>query len=478
MNGEAKHGEKLTAGRTDAAVRPGLSLWQDTVSFTEAPALRGTEKTDVLIVGGGLAGVLCAHALAQWGVDCIIAEQNRVGQGITAKTTGKITSQHGLIYDKLLRAIGKEGAARYLEVSQRTITHYEEMAAQIDCGFQRRSNLVYSLRGRARLEREMDALGALGFEARFREGGETALPFLVDGAVEFPMQAQFHPLKLMAGLLRADLGRVKVLEHTQALDLEVKAPGAHGTSGTGAVIAKCRTGEIHARAVIVATHFPFWGRHGAYFLKLYQSRASVIAGSGGPQLDGMYVDESGEGLSFRNCGKLLLVGGGGSRTGKGREDWRSLEWFCQSHYPQWETRYQWANQDCISLDGLPYIGPYGGTGPVYVATGFHKWGMTGAMVSAMVLSDLVLGRQNEYAALFNPSRSMLKPQLFVNGMASAAHLLTPTVPRCRHLGCALKWNAQEKTWDCPCHGSRYDGDGRCIENPSKHGFCSEEDPLS
>ncbi len=121
----------------------------------------------------------------------------------------------------------------------------------------------------------------------------------------------------------------------------------------------------------------------------------------------------------------------------------------------------------MSLDGVPYIGQYSkGTPGLYVATGFNKWGMTSAMTAAMILTDLVLERDNPYAPAFAPSRSILHPQLAVNGLESICGLMAPTVPRCPHMGCALKYNPQEHSWDCPCHGSRFGEDGSLIDNPA------------
>ena len=141
--------------------------------------------------------------------------------------------------------------------------------------------------------------------------------------------------------------------------------------------------------------------------------------------------------------------------------------FAETHYPAAEEKYVWAAQDCMSLDGLPYIGRYSNrTEKLYVASGFNKWGMTGAMLCAMLLRDQILGKETEEARLFSPSRSLWKPQLFANGFEAVKNLLTPSKPRCPHLGCALKWNSAERTWDCPCHGSRFTEDGEVLENPA------------
>jgi glycine/D-amino acid oxidase-like deaminating enzyme len=443
-------------------VKPGISLWQDEVTTLRHGILQGEKKTEVLIVGGGLTGILCSYMLLRNGIDCMVVERDRVGSGITANTTAKITSQHGLIYQKLLDKWGKEKASLYLKASEDAILQYAELASKIDCGFLRCSNLVYSLDNRREIERELRALESLGFAARFRK--ETTLPFQVAGAVEFPLQAAFHPLKLIEGLLKGPLKNLSIFEKSQVIDIEKKKNGKGFRAFT-------EQGAVSADAVIVASHFPFLDRRGRYFLKMYQSRSYVVAGRGGANLDGMYVDASSHGMSFRNCGDLLLVGGGSARPGKIKKGWRELIQFCQEAYPDWETAYCWANQDCITLDGVPYIGVYyPGSDGMYVATGFNKWGMTSAMVAAHILTDMIQGKDSPYTQLFEPSRSMLHPQLLANGLESTINLLTPTVPRCRHLGCALKWNQAEGAWECSCHGSRYDEEGRCTENPSTRGF--------
>ena len=226
-------------------------------------------------------------------------------------------------------------------------------------------------------------------------------------------------------------------------------------------------GKISAKKIIVATHFPFINKHGSYFLKLYQHRSYVSAYENAQKLDGMYVDEDMKGMSFRNYGDLLLIGGGDHRTGKQGGTWTELNEFAKKYYPDANQKYEWATQDCMSLDGVPYIGEYSKNTPdLYVATGFNKWGMTNSMISAKILCDMVQNKENEYAKVFSPQRSILKPQLLVNGFEACVNLITPTGKRCPHLGCALKWNKHEHTWDCPCHGSRFKSDGKLIDNPS------------
>ena len=226
-------------------------------------------------------------------------------------------------------------------------------------------------------------------------------------------------------------------------------------------------GKIYAEDMIVATHFPFWNRHGNYFLKLYQQRSYVLALENAPPLGGMYLEERENGLSFRSHSGRLLLGGGGHRTGFPGGGWRELEDFAHAHYPDASVLCRWATQDCMSLDGIPYIGQYSARTPnLYVATGFNKWGMTSAMAAARILSDRISGKDNPYASLFSPSRNMLCPQLWSNAKEAVKHLLTVSPRRCTHMGCALQWNPQEHTWDCPCHGSRFEENGTLIENPA------------
>ena len=236
-------------------------------------------------------------------------------------------------------------------------------------------------------------------------------------------------------------------------------------------IAITDNGTIEAEKIIVATHFPFINKHGSYFLKMYQDRSYVIALKNAENVDGMFLDESETGLSFRNYNGMLLLGGGAHRTGKQGGNYRELRNFARQYYPGATECYHFATQDCMTLDSIPYIGNYSkNTENMFVATGFNKWGMTSAMVSAIILCDMVQGKKSSYSEVFSPSRSILHPQLAANALESVVNLLTPTTKRCSHLGCALKWNRAEHTWDCPCHGSRFTKDGELIDNPATKGL--------
>ena len=424
------------------------SIWARTEALPSFGPLEGDLKTDVLIVGGGLAGLLCAYSLRRAGADCALVEADRLCGGVTGRTTAKLTFQHGLIYHKLLQTFGPERARLYLEANRGALNRLRELCRDIDCDFQERDSYVYALRDRRALDRELEALARLGFPAEFAE--TPALPMPTAGAVRFPRQAQFHPLKFAAAIAKG----LPIFEHTKVLEL---GPGTAVTN----------RGTVRAERMVIATHFPLLNKHGSFFLKLYQQRSYVLALEHGPDVGGMYVDQGEGGLSFRNAGGYLLLGGGGHRTGKRGGGWRELEDFARQHYPQAREAARWATQDCMTLDGVPYVGRYSRrTEGLYVVTGFNKWGMTSSLAAAELLRDLLLGRGSPYEDLFSPSRSVFRPQLAANAWESALGLLTPTAPRCPHMGCALKYNAQEHSWDCPCHGSRFGEDGRLLDNPA------------
>lgn len=424
------------------------SIWEATAEHVHFPSLQESKNTEVLIIGGGLAGILCAYALKSVGVDCILVEADRICGGITKNTTAKITLAHGLLYDKLIKRFGEEKARLYLEAQLEACKKYAQLCRDIPCDYERKDAYVYSLHDRQKIEREVEALNRLGVKAEFMD--KLPLPFAVAGAVCVRDQAAFHPLKFAFAMAKG----LPIYENTKVLEL---GPGK----------ALTQYGTINCKKMIVATHFPILNKHGSYFLKLFQHRSYVLALEGTPHADGMYVDEADRGMSFRNYENLLLLGGGGHRTGKNGGKWKELEPFAKKHYPDATIIARWATQDCMTLDGVPYIGQYSKHTPdLYVTTGFNKWGMSSSMTAAMLLSDLVQGKSNPYAEVFSPSRSILRPQLGMNALESLVGLLTPTKPRCPHLGCALQYNAAEHSWDCPCHGSRFTEDGELIDNPA------------
>lgn len=340
------------------------SIWRETAELPRFAPLQGDLRTQVLIVGGGMTGVLCAHMLAKRGIDCALVEAEHLAWGTTGDTTAKLTVQHGLLYHKLLRQRGREGVLTYLRLQQAALERYRTLCEHIDCDFVTEENYVYNLNDRKTLRAELAALQSLDVPARLEE--KPPLPMPTAGAVGIPEQARFHPLKFLTAITPG----LPIYEHTKVLELlPGKAVTNHGT--------------VTADKIILATHFPILNKHGGYFVKLYQHRSYVLALENVPPIEGMYVDDSGTGLSFRRSGDLLLLGGGGHRTGKTGGGWPELEWFAAKHWPQATVRARWAAQDCMSLDGMPYVGRYSAATPnLLVATGFNKWGIPAVWVRA------------------------------------------------------------------------------------------------
>lgn len=425
-----------------------LSPWKDTASLPSFPTISENKRTQVLIIGGGITGILTAHLFHRQGIPYILVEKDRICAHTTGNTTAKLTYQHSLIYNKLIKSVGEHKAKAYYRANKEALMLFEKMSRDIDCDFETKTNFVYSVRGKAKLEKELDAAKKLGIPMQYTDS--VPLPIKTVGAVYCENQAQFNPLKFLSAIAK-DLN---IFENTPI----VKVDG--NTAFT-------ERHKITADSIVFATHFPFADSHGFYFMKLYQSRSYVIALDKAPDIDGMYIDESDKGLSFRNYKDLLFIGGSNHRTGKKSEGYEALRAFAKEHYPELKERYHWAAQDCMSLDSMPYIGYYGKkTASWYTATGFNKWGMTGAMLGANLLRDIICGIDNSYSEVFTPSRTIIRPQLFINSAETAINLLTPLPKRCSHLGCKLKYNKQEHSWDCPCHGSRFDEKGRVIENPA------------
>lgn len=424
------------------------SVWTETARKPRFESLKEDLKTDVLIIGGGMAGILCACELQKAGVDYILAEQDEICCGITKNTTAKITSQHGLIYHGLIKKFGVEKARAYLEANESAKEKYRLMAKDIACDFEEKPSFVYSINDRRKIEDELRALEKIGFSAKFTS--DVPLPFSISGAVEFERQAQFNPLKFAYAVAKG----LRIFEHSPVTEIFPKRATVNGH-------------KVKAEKIIFATHFPFVDRYGLYFLKMYQHRSYVLALKNAPNIKGMYVDDDKKGLSFRNYGELLLLGGGSHRTGERGGNWKELDEFANENYKNSETAYKWATQDCMTLDGVAYVGQYSPSTPSwYVATGFNKWGMTTSFVAAEIIRDMILDKKNQYSELFSPSRSVLHRQLFINSVKTVFNFLTPTAPRCSHLGCALKYNRAEHSWDCPCHGSRFDENKKLIDNPA------------
>ncbi len=471
------------------------SIWSGDAALTPRPSLAGDIQADAAVIGAGLAGCLTAWYLQKEGLSVAVLEADRIGSGQTRGTTAKITSQHGLIYDRLIAQLGQEGAALYARANQEAVEQYEKLIAEenIDCAFRRLPAYLYTAVSPEAVRREWSAAVQLGLPARLT--AKTSLPFPVAEALRFDRQAQFHPLKF----LRAVAKDLTVYENTPVFRAE------------GHVLLTDR-GTVRADKVIFACHYPFVNFPGLFFARLHQERSYVLALENAQDLDGMYYGVDPGGLSFRMAGDRLLLGGGAHRTGENAAGGRyaRLRRAARSWWPGCREAAAWSAQDCIPLDGVPFIGPFAASRPDwYAATGFQKWGMTTAMVAAHILTDAVLGRKNPYASLFTPRRFRLRASLgtlWEDGRITAKSLLKsafgpardsaadlpaghggivesggrkvglyrdeaggdhPVRPRCPHLGCELAWDPDEKTWDCPCHGSRFDPDGRLLSGPAQ-----------
>lgn len=450
------------------------SIWTKTCRLPSFLALDTDLDTDVAIVGGGLTGLLTAYLLKNSGLSVIVLERDVLGRGATAFTTAKITSQHGLIYTKLLKTLGPETARQYAANGQKAIASYRQIIRQekISCDFTNRPAYLYSVLEQDDLKREEECACRLGLPASFTR--ETELPFSVAGAVRFENQAQFHPLKFLKGILPG----LTVYEHSEVIRLREHRLAVSTPSGIR---------QVRARHIILTTHFPVKNFPGFYFLRQHQDLSYVLALDHAAAIEGMYYCVDVNGHSLRSWENLLLFGGGGHRTGKFHpgDSYRRLWQTAKEWYPRAAAVSHWSNEDAMPHDSLPLIGRFSlWMQDVYVATGFRKWGMTNAMTAASFLSDRILGRPNEYDSIYSPQR--LHPAAaagpFLNDACSTAvHLLLqkPFAPHkkkqaiakgfgpvCTHLGCTLSWNPADKTWDCPCHGSRYTEDGTLLAGPA------------
>lgn len=438
------------------------SIWKQTTAIPHRPALAGDMQADVAVIGAGIAGILTAYELQKRGKKVIVLEADRIGSGQTGNTTAKITGQHGLIYDSLIRLYGEEFARRYAKAQEQAISDYEHLvkAEKISCHWERKDSYLYTVSGDERLlRRELAAAKTLGIAAEYRL--ETPLPFPVKGAVCFPEQAQFHPLEFLGQLAK----KLTVYEKTEVLRVRGRR-------------VETNRGTVRARRIVFACHYPFPIVPGWYFLRQHQERSYVLALSGIPRFEGMYYGIDSDGLSYRWYEDLLLVGGGGHRTGEVAETcgFRALESQVRERFPCAKTVARWSAQDCMPHDKLPFVGRFSLWRPDwYVVTGLKKWGMTGAMVAAKLLAAQVSGQHGAYASLFTPQRVHWRASQkalwndvkhSVKGLGKG--YLGRKTPRCPHMGCALVWNADEKTWECPCHGSRFSSQGELLDGPAQN----------
>lgn len=434
------------------------SIWNQTCQIPRRNPLEGNLDTEIAIIGGGLAGILTAFYLGEEGRQVVVLEASKIGSGQTEGTTAKITSQHNLIYQKLLTNHGVTAMNLYARSNQQAIQEYERLIKEhsISCCFEKKPAFLYTMEQPDAIHLEAMAARKAGIPAS--EVTDTELPFTIKRALCFPDQASFHPLKFLEALSST----LTIFEQTPVLSVK----GHTLTTPNG---------QITAKKIIFACHYPFPLIPGYYFSRMYQDRSYVLALCQAPSLEGMYLGIDNGGLSLRTTGQYLLLGGQGHRTGNLKNSpYETLASSAHYLFPESRVVCQWSAQDCITLDSLPYIGRFSHkTSDWYIATGFGKWGMTLSMVSALLLTDLICGYASPYEALYSPLRFRLRastPRLITHMAESSKGLLKGLVPgtmRCPHMGCRLSWNAAESTWDCPCHGSRFDRMGQLITGPAQ-----------
>jgi glycine/D-amino acid oxidase-like deaminating enzyme/nitrite reductase/ring-hydroxylating ferredoxin subunit len=484
-------------------------LWVDTAPAPDRAGRPLPAQADVVVVGAGIAGITAAYLLAEAGRQTVVLEADRVAAGVSGHTTAKVSAQHALIYDHLRRTKGNEAATAYGASHLAAIDWIERRSAEIDCDFSRRDSLVYTTDPdqRSTLEREAEAATRAGLPATFEES--PAGPVEASYGVRFANQAQFHPRKWLLGLAdRIEQAGGEVLERTRVTGVR---------EGDSCIVTTNR-GEIRARDVIIATHYPILDR-GLYFARLEPVRDLVVAGPVDQQLalSGMYLDadthRSIRSAPLADGSTLLIVGGEHYRVGdhvdvEGR--YRRLADWARDVLGLVEPTYRWSAHDLSTTDRVPYVGRYHlAARRLWVATGFGQWGMTGGTVAGLLLSDLLLGKENPYARLYDPNRLSAQSVISVarNNIEVGKYLVrdqgqallrqvtldhlapdTATVTqsgtrtvaayrdeegqlhavsgRCTHLGCLVSFNNAEKSWDCPCHGSRFGIDGSVIHGPA------------
>ena len=488
------------------------SYWIASTPATAYEPAPAELTVDVAVLGGGIAGLNVAAALKAAGRTVAVVEAARILEGVTGNTTAKVTSSHGQIYGYLTEKLGEEKARLYADAQQAAIAHIAATAERdgIDCDLVRTTSTIYTEdeNETGQLKQEADAARALGLPVEFTT--DTSLPYPVAGAIRYDDQARFHPRKYLLGLAERIPGDGSVvLENTRALDVD---------DGDPCVVTTDR-GVLRARDVVVATHIPFLDR-GLYFARQFPVRDYVVAARLGDRpVEGMYLSTESPTHSIRvtedgEGGLLLIVGGEGHTTGRAddtAERYERLETWTTERFGVRDFTHRWSTQDYTSVDRVPYIGRFrADTQRLWVATAFGAWGMTNGTVSGLLLADLVTGVENPWTEVFDPRRiapAGTKAKTFVQeNLAVAKELVTGYVTpgdvdgtddlapgeaavirrgvrktaayrdddgtlhevsaHCTHLGCIVGWNAAERSWDCPCHGSRFDVDGTVLQGPA------------
>jgi glycine/D-amino acid oxidase-like deaminating enzyme/nitrite reductase/ring-hydroxylating ferredoxin subunit len=481
------------------------SLWLEAVPRPPAYASLERDATvDVAVIGGGIAGLTTALLLKREGLRVAVIEAGRVGGGVTGNNTAKVSALQGTIYSTIRRHHGAEAAAAYADASAAAVERVVTLAAEegIDCDLDRRDALTYAAGESERdaVEGEAAAAAEAGLPVELVEAID--VPYPIAAAVRLAGQVEFHPVRYARGLAAAIDGDGSfVAEGVRALEVSEGRPCRVRTTSHTLTVDR----------VVVATHYPFLDR-GLYFARLQVQRSYCIAARVRGELpQGMAINAGSPTRSLRSYGDLLIVGGEGHEAGSSQatpERFAALEEFARRHWDVEAVTHRWSAQDPVPHDHLPLIGPYTPVSSrMYVASGFMKWGLSGGTLAGMVLSDLLTGREPRWGRRFDPTRLSVRssPKLAQLNARAGLHFagdrLRPAagsvgdVPagearevrdglgktgvyrdedgdlhgvslRCTHLGCLVRFNAAERSWDCPCHGSRFDVDGAVLEGPA------------
>jgi glycine/D-amino acid oxidase-like deaminating enzyme/nitrite reductase/ring-hydroxylating ferredoxin subunit len=500
---------------TKAVHPPGehRSLWLATSATTAYPSLAEDLHVDVAIIGSGIAGLTTALLLKLAGKRVAVLEANQIIEGVTAHTTAKLTSLHTLIYDYLNHHFGAETAFAYGTANQAAVELVARLVDQhqIDCDFSRTAAYTYTQAEEEipQIEAEVRAAQAIGLPAQFVS--KPPLPFPIAAAIRFEDQARFHPRKYLLALAELiDGDGSYIFEQSKALDVEDGAP-CRVTTALGAVTAE---------DVVIATHFPLKD-NAFYFARMTPHFSYLLAMTlGGPVPEGMFINTDSSHTLRRHFGEgqeLLLAGGQGHTTGQGGDTvarYQQIEAWARKYFPVEQVLYSWATQDYQTFDRIPYIGRMTPTSHhLYVATGFKGWGMSNGTAAAMILTDLITDIDNPWAKFFDPNRmdlasaaKMAKANVNVATQLAKGYLSVDTAeqipvgegrivagkegrvaiyrapggsehrlsPICPHMGCVVNWNPAEKSWDCPCHGSRFQATGAVIHGPAHTGLEPKE----
>jgi FAD dependent oxidoreductase./Rieske [2Fe-2S] domain. len=492
--------------------KPVESYWIGSTPGTDYPELAENIKTDILVVGGGITGIAAAYLLQKEGLDVVIIDSSRIALSTSGHTTAKITSLHDLKYARLIKQLGEDGAGKYGEINENAISLIEKIASEngIQCDFSRQPNYVYTKEEKYinKIDEEVNAAKRLGLPAKFETS--VPLPFPIQGAICFDNQAQFHPRKYLLAL--ADIfvkNGGHIFENTTAVDIHEDHECTTST----------RNGfSIKSDKVIIASHFPFYDGWGFYSARMFAERSYSLAVKSPVNVPyGMYISYENPARSIRtqpgeDGEQLLILGGEHHKTGEDsneKEHYSNLIKYAESVFQATEVPYRWSAQDYTVMNEIPFIGHITGKRlNIFVATGFQKWGMTTSHVSAMIIRDIITNGKSDAEDIFKPSRftpvSSAKnfiaenldvvdnlvsgklespPEKFtlqpgegkavtVDGKKAGAYMdmdgkIFVIDTTCKHLGCEVHWNSAEKTWDCPCHGSRYSYDGTVMEGPAQ-----------